>query len=101
MDLVNQNLVMAMVAYVHGLATSDQLKEWLAANVWELASSTSPLDRMMLGELELALAEYDRGERDDSYLKRHAQALLMLPNPALMPALREPLSYPTPGLALA
>ena len=41
---------------------------------------------MLIGEMELALAEYDRGDREESYLKERSAELLDLPNPALMPA---------------
>jgi len=89
MNIMNQGFVTVLIGYVKGLISLDQLKEWLAENVGEMSSSVSPLDRMMSGELELALAEYDRGDRDETYVRRHIQGLLLLPNPALVPQLKE------------
>ena len=87
MNIMNQDLVIALIGYARGLVTLEQIKEWLEGRVWELSRSPSPLDRMILGELELALAEYDRGDRDENYIKRAVETLLVLPNPALMPQL--------------
>ncbi|MCI0438525.1 MAG: hypothetical protein L0177_05280 [Chloroflexi bacterium] len=87
--MLNEDLVTLLIGYVKGITSIPELKEWLAERVWDLSSSTSPLDRMMLGELELALAEYDRGDRDDSYLKERVRFLLKLPNPELVPQLGE------------
>ena len=101
MNLMNQDLVIALIGYVRGLVTLEQIREWLAENVWELSRSPSPLDRMILGELELALAEYDRGDRDEHYVKRTLEALLLLPNPVLVPQLAMLTSHHVTGLALA
>ena len=87
MKLVNQDLIITLFAFGKGLITLDDLKYWLAENVMELSQSPSPLDRMLLGELELAMSEYDRGERDEDYLKNLAAVLVKLPNPVLLPDL--------------
>jgi hypothetical protein len=92
MDLINQNLIIVLYGYSEQLISLDQLKHWLAGNVWELAESPSPLDRMLLGELELAISEYDRGDRDAAYLRQQAWFLLHLPNPELSPQLKQLLS---------
>ena len=90
MDLINQNFI--IVLYSKQLMDLDQLKHWLAENVWELSGSPSPLDRMLLGELELAISEYDRGDRDEAYIRQQAWFLLHLPNPELSPQLKQLLS---------
>ncbi len=87
--MLNQDLVAILIGYVKGVVSIPEVKEFLAERVWELSSSTSPLDRMILGELELALAEYDRGDRDDAYLRERVRFLLTLPNPELVPQLGE------------
>ena len=51
-------------------------------------ASPKPLDRMILGELELALAEYDRGDRTEDYVRERVRFLLSLPNPNLVAQLR-------------
>ncbi len=89
MNIVNQDLVLAMIGFLKGHIGLDKLKLWLAESVWDLSNSESPLDRMMLGELDLALAEYDRGDRDEAYLAKHIRFLLQLPNPALVPELQK------------
>lgn len=89
MNIVNQDLVIVLQGFVKGYLNLESLKEWLAANIWNLSSSHSPLDRMILGELEIAMAEYDRGDRDDKYLHDHIKFLLRLPNPRLVPKLEE------------
>ena len=81
MNIVNQDLVIVLQGYVKGYLDLDSLKDWLAENIWNLSNSQSPLDRMILGELELSLAEYDRGDRIETYLRDHMQFLLHLPNP--------------------
>ena len=101
MNIMNQDLVIVLIGYARGLVTLEQIKEWLAENVWELSRSPSPLDRMILGELELALAEYDRGDRDERYVKRAVATLLVLPNPILVPKLEIFRVQPALGLALA
>ena len=88
MDFINQDLVIVLVGFVKGHVTLDELKGWLAENIWSLSESASPLDRMILGELEIALAEFDRGDRDELYLLDHLKFLLILPNPNLVPGLR-------------
>ena len=88
MDFINQDLVIVLVGFVKGHVTLDELKGWLAENIWSLSESASPLDRMILGELEIALAEFDRGDRDELYLLDHFGFLLKLPNPSLVPGLR-------------
>ena len=92
MDLINQDLIIVLYRYSEQLIGLDQLKHWLAENVWELAGSPSPLDRMLLGELELAVSEYDRGDRDEAYLRQRAWFLLHLPNPELSSKLKQLLS---------
>ena len=89
MKVMNQDLVVVLMGYVRGRVTSLRLTEWLAQNIWELSRSPSPLDRMILGELELALAEYDRGDRTEAYLRERVRFLLSLPNPNLVARLRE------------
>ena len=88
MKFMNQDLVIVLLGYSKGFITLDRLREWLGENVWELSSSESPLDRMILGELELALAEYDRGDRDEFYIRDQVRFLLKLPNPEYVPNLR-------------
>lgn len=88
MELINQELIITLFAFSKGWVALDDLKYWLAANVMELAQSPSPLDRMLLGELELALSEYDRGDRGEDYLKNLAAVLVKLPNPILLPHLQ-------------
>ncbi len=95
MNLLNQDLIVVLVGYVKGFVNLQSLKEWLAENVWQLAQSPSPLDRMVLGELELALAEYDRGDRDERFLRNQIEFVLRLPNPALTPRLQELASTPS------
>ena len=95
MDLINQNLIIVLYGYYKQLISLDQLKHWLAENVWELSGSSSPLDRMLLGELELVISEYDRGDRGEAYLRQQAWFLLHLPNPELSPQLKQLLSIPT------
>ncbi len=90
MNIMNQDLVIVLIGHVQGLVTLEQIKEWLAENVWELSRSPSPLDRMILGELELAIAEYDRGDRSEAYVRARLQFLLSLPNPNLVAQLRRP-----------
>ena len=89
MYFVNQDLVVVLVGFVKGHVNLDELKSWLAENIWTLSRSASPLDWMILGELEIALAEFDRGDRDELYLLEHIKFLLILPNPGLVPALRD------------
>ena len=89
MKFMNQDLVVVLSDYSKGLMTLDSFRGWLGENVWELSSSESPLDRMILGELELALAEYDRGDRDEFYIRDHVRFLLKLPNPEYVPNLRQ------------
>ena len=89
MKFMNQDLVIVLLGYSKGYISLDGLREWLGENVWELTSSESPLDRMILGELELALAEYDRSERDEFYIRDQVRFLLKLPNPILVPGLEE------------
>ena len=89
MGVFNQDLVIVLFGFLKGLIGLDQMREWLAANVWKLTESPSPLDRMIVGELEIALAEYNRGDRDEPYLRGHVQLLLHLPNPMLPPRLSE------------
>ena len=89
MNLINQNFIIVLYGYSERLISLDQLKHWLGENVWELAGSPSPLDRMLLGELELAISEYDRGDRDEAYLRQRARFLLRLPNPELSPRLKQ------------
>lgn len=89
MKFMNQDLVIVLLGYSKGSITLERLREWLGDNVWELSSSESPLDRMILGELELGLAEYDRGDRDEFYIRDHVQLLLKLPNPNYVPSLRK------------
>ena len=89
MDFINQDLVIVLVGFVRGHVSVDELKGWLAENVWTLSESISPLDKMILGELEIALAEFDRGDRTELYLLDHFRLLLTLPNPVLVPSLRK------------
>ncbi len=95
MDLINQNFIIVLYGYSKQLMDLDQLKYWLAKNVWELSGSSSPLDRMLLGELELAISEYDRGDRDEASIRQQTWFLLHLPNPELSPQLKQLLSIPT------
>ncbi|MBI2872903.1 MAG: hypothetical protein HYY00_06945 [Chloroflexi bacterium] len=85
MGLLNADLALALALLGRGLLPVQTLREWLAENVWELSQSPSPLDRMLLGEMELALAEYDRQDRDEQYIRDLARGLLMLVNPQLLP----------------
>ena len=94
MDLINQDLIVVLVGYTKGIISLESLKEWLAENVWQIAQSPSPLDRMILGELELAVAEWDRGDRDERYLRNQIEFVLHLPNPILVPRLREVATMP-------
>lgn len=94
MDLINQDLILVLFGYLKGMIDLQSLREWLAENVWQLAESPSPLDRMILGELELALAEYDRGDRDELYLRNQIEFVLRLPNPVFVPRLQELASMP-------
>ena len=89
MKFMNQDLVVVLSDYSKGLMTLDSFRGWLGENVWELSNSESPLDRMILGELELALGEYDRGDRNELYIRDRTKFLLKLPNPEFVPNLRE------------
>lgn len=95
MELINQDLILVLFGYLKGMIELQSLREWLAGNVWQLAESPSPLDRMVLGEIELALAEYDRGDRDESYLRSQIGFVLHLPNPAFVPRLQELAAMPS------
>ena len=101
MNIVNQDLIVVLFGYVKGLATLDEVKGWLAENVWDLSDSPSPVDRMILGEVELAMAELDRGHRDKDYLRRLVEVLLLLPNPAIMPFIEGLSPYPSADRAAA
>ncbi len=83
MELLNQELVMMLWAYSTETISLKEYRRWFAANVWGLSQSKSPLDRMITGELEVVLAEYDRKDRDSKYVKEQVQLLLSLPNPLL------------------
>ena len=91
MNWINQDLIVVLIGYVKGMITLVQMKEWLAENIWDISESASPLDRMILGELELALAEYDRGDRDEIHVQTRVVLLLQLPNPDLAPILNQSL----------
>ena len=97
MNWINQDLIVVLIGYVKGMITLLQMKEWLAENIWDISESASPLDRMILGELELALAEHDRGDRDAAYVHTQVTLLLQLPNPNLVPILKE--SFPMARVA--
>ena len=101
MNIVNQGLIVVLFAYVKNLATLDEMKGWLAENVWDLSDSPSPVDRMILGEVELAMAELGRGHRDKEYLRRLVEGLLQLPNPDIMPPIEGLSSYPSADRAAA
>lgn len=65
MDNVNPELKTILGAYVAGLIGLTYLREWMAARIWDLVDSPLPLDRMVVGELQIAVSELDRGNRDE------------------------------------
>ncbi|MBI3953140.1 MAG: hypothetical protein HY330_01355 [Chloroflexi bacterium] len=78
MEVFDQELHLVLSAYARSQVTLPALKEWLATAIWRLLESPSPLDRMVVGELELALSAHDSGQLDEEGLKRQAEALLFI-----------------------
>lgn len=89
MEIINTELRIVLGAYVNELINLANLKEWLATRIWELLDSSSPLDRMTVGELQIAISEFDRGDRDELHIKTVAKGLLFILN-AVQHALDSP-----------
>ena len=83
---VNRELVAQLQAFACGHQDLAALRAWLAEHVWELADSPSPLDRMLAGETELALAECDRGHRQPHEVREQVTALLGALHPRYLAA---------------
>lgn len=78
MEIINTELRIVLGAYADGLIDLAALKDWLAAKIWELIDSPSPLDRMTVGELQIALSEVDTGDRDEEYVRRISKGLVFI-----------------------
>ena len=80
MEIINSELRIVLGAYVKEWINLGNFKEWFATNVWDLLDSPSPLDRMVVGELQIAIAEFDRGDRDAQHVKEISVGFLFILN---------------------
>lgn len=78
MEIINTELRIVLGVYADGLVDLAALKEWLAVKIWELVDSPSPLDRMTVGELQIAMSEFDRGDRDEGHVKTVSEGLVFI-----------------------
>ena len=74
MELFSNELVLVLSLFGRGVMGSNQLREYLAERFLSNAPD-KPLDRLLLGELEIALAEYERGDRDLVDIQKSAKSL--------------------------
>jgi len=74
MNLFSDELVLVLSLFSRGAIDSNQLREYLAGRFFSNAPE-KPLDRLLIGELEVALAEYERGDRDLANVQKAAQSL--------------------------
>ena len=78
MEIINAELMIVLEAYIKEWISLENLKEWFATKVWDLLDSPSPLDRMAVGELQIAIAEFDRGDRNEEYLRNISKGLFFI-----------------------
>ena len=62
MELFSEELVLALRFFSEGIVSEDQLREYLADRFFNNILE-KPFERLLLGELEITLAEYERGDR--------------------------------------
>lgn len=63
MELFSEELVLVLSLFGKGAIKPDELREYLAERFFSNITN-KPLDRILLGEVEVALAEYERGDRE-------------------------------------
>lgn len=74
MELFSNELVLVLSLFSRGIIDSNQLREYLAGRFFSDVPER-PLDRLLLGELEIALAEYERGNRNLADVQKIAKNL--------------------------
>ena len=80
MKLFSDELVVFLNLFAGGVIDANQFREYLAERFFSDAPE-EPLDRLLLGELEVMLAEFERGDRDLVNIQKSA---LELSNSAIM-----------------
>ena len=71
MELFSNELVLVLKLFGRGSVDSNQVREYLADRFFSNIPE-KPLDHLLLGELEVALAEYERGDRDLANIRKIA-----------------------------
>lgn len=72
MNLIDTELLIVLHAYGSGWISVDDLRAFLAERYFPLPPSLNPFERMVIGELELGLAEIDRGDRSERDIRELA-----------------------------
>lgn len=74
MELFSNELILVLSLFGRGVINSNQLREYLVERFFSNVPE-KPLDRLLLGEIERALAEYERGDRDLANIQKIAADL--------------------------
>lgn len=90
MDFIDRDLLTILQAYDKGWIALDDLRAFLAERFFPLPPSLNPFERMVIGELELRLAEMDRGDREERDIRELASIFVFVfekvQQPSLMPS---------------
>lgn len=90
MDLIDRDLLKVLEAYTQGWIGVEELRRFLMERYFPLPLSLNPFERMVVGELELRLAEMDRGDREEADV-RSAARLFVVVFSTLLHGAREPI----------
>lgn len=85
MELIDRDLLLVLEGYSRGWIGVEELRRFLAERYFPLPPSLNPFERMIIGELELRLAEMDRRDRTEEDVRNAARLFALVFNP-----LREP-----------
>lgn len=93
MKLIDKDLLLALEAYARGWFRLEQLRAFLAERFFPLPPGLNPFEAMVIGELELRMAEMDRGDRPEADV-REAAELFAIVFKTLQRAPVQPLTEP-------
>lgn len=74
MELFSSELVLVLSLFSRGAISLNELREYLAERFFSNIPDR-PLDHLLLGELEVALAEYERADRNLDDIQKIAKNL--------------------------
>jgi hypothetical protein len=84
MEIISPDLAEVLWGFGERLISLNELKAFLSEKFFS-SPPKSPFDRMVIGELELALSEFDRGDRNEEYVREIAKAFSHMFEVLLMP----------------